>query len=252
MSLYKAVKTGLAIGEVAGPEGELVGAGVAAAISVASSLYNRYHNSESKESQPLLSRNNEVTDNINRPGIANIHAEGLRQRSNVARASASGEFVDVPLQDSRPRIRGQNGFTVRSIDRYGRRPVLTKIAIGAGTIGTIATASTTSKQVKVTPPADPLLPTTPLPTVPEPPIQNQAAPLEHMPGVMREAPPAPPTTPQLLSDTELANGVVRPRGATRSLQIGEQFVGNYRFPTGPYNYVNFDKFTRNDTIKSLS
>ena len=303
VSVAKAARLGSTYGEIAGPEGEAIGAGLAVAAQLASSIYRHYSSSseDSKENEPLI--------RINRPGIAQIHPtlsgarpEGLRQRvvpAPTPTSNGSSERSDtpafIPAQSTSPFVTPEerpNRINVRTIDRYGRRPLIATIA-AAGVGAAAAAPSSTSKQQKVdnppsTNPNNPFGPPPPLPTSsitsaplaplptsgqspfgPPPPLPTSSVPLPTSPATPSN-PFAPlPTSPAIIP-TPLPRPTRAPHNSARPSQqifttldnrvtpmtssrpyANKSYVGDYKFPLGAYNYVDYNKYAQNNTIASL-
>jgi hypothetical protein len=245
MSLFKAARYGATYGEIAGPEGEVIGAGIAAAAQLASDIYRHYSSSseDSKESEPLIT--------IQRPGIAQIHPN-LRQRTPAQRnpsafippqdtspfpsshreAPTSGQ----PTTASTPTTQTNNDsgrINVRTIDRYGRRPLLAGAAL-AGAAAVAGAPSTESSQQKVN-------------VNPEQPEPGEATPT-HLPRPLR-----PSISHSSLQFNQPIFGLSTNTPYPNSTRVNpiKRYVGNYKFPSGAYNYVDYNKYTQNNTIQSL-
>lgn len=275
MSVIKAAQTGARIGELFGPEGEIIGAGTLAAAAIAAQIARSYNRgssseSESKESTPLT-RINPRDIQRSRPGIAQIprthptqsggqmqsSSEGLRQRRPVVvpiETPESGEasaFLPSssvsPFQQPPPEHTPQARTTVvertlHDINRYGRKPLLA--ATAAGIVGSVVTApSTVGRTIKSVPPdpdetKSPTIPGGSNTTPPE-------GPLEHMPRPIHRPAHQAVDMGQPHFTSNRPSPISTPK-------VDRRYVGNYKFPLGAYNYVDYDKFTRNNTLKSLA
>lgn len=291
MSIIKAAQTGARVGEIFGPEGEVIGAGALAAAAIAAQIANEYRHdsssSESKERSPLLPINPRdiqrsrpgifqiprttmtqsggqvVSSSGNAPAIPSSSREGLRQRARPRPivvpiepypANSAGYNPDEQQDIAQGAIERARQTSVESsvrgnltsMIRQGRRPLAASTIATAALAPIVTAPSATASTVNVEPPRQ-QPPESQYPTNSEdynPEISNTAPPLLGY----THAPPRAGVLPRL---PHQAVSISQPHFAAPP-QVNRSFVGNYQFPLGAYQYADYNKFTFNNTLRSLS
>lgn len=218
------IKTGAAIGSLFGPEGEVIGAGVAGLAGLATAISHALRDppSEPHERQSLIRPN----------GLSGREVPGLRQR-NVPRIIDPNISRD-PNTPPQPR-------PVRPV----RMPRPSTGTIAKVAAAGVATAATSAGLLSTQVPGGTTLPqtttpgtTTPGTTTVPPPVQN-------------------PTTSTTIS-TPAKQGKDEPKPNPNPItRLPPPVVGyprgNYRLPAyGRFNFVTWDRYTMGNALGSLS
>jgi hypothetical protein len=259
MSALKGLEFGGRIGAAFGPEGEVVGAGVGGLLGLATAIGGSLRSRDPgthEEKQSLISRDTFESSR----GIARIHhsSDGgsatIRQRRPII--TNQPDLVDVPLNNPPPQRSNIPRLNVRSIDRYGRRPLIAAIAASGIATGVAAT-QTPDGSVSFPQPGDSSgiinqpgdssgvinQPGNNTPIGPEQPILPANPEVEaKVPEIIQPSNPPTFRRPAPFGHPDFAS---RPT-------INYKYVGNYRFPMGAYNYIQYNNYIRNNTLASLN